>query len=206
MSLLLCLATLARAEPSGAPEPATAAPPALAAAGPSLDRFIEIDRRQRRVYRLGAAVAGIGVGLEVGGIVTRVLPLSSVGGTMEASGGAIMVYGATRSGLSLHGLDAGPLPWLGFLGVAAFLGDVGTSGASRLQVLPLETRQRLALSAIGLRVATYTAAILQQSVNRSGRRKLGLRTHHAPRRPVRFALSPVVTRDRIGLTLRVDGP
>jgi len=195
------LATLALAQDPPPPEPP--ADPVVEVRSP-LDRFIEIDRRQRRVYRLGVAAATIGVTTEVIGGLAGSEPVYKVGGALEASGAPIMTYAALRSGLSLHQLDAGPLPWFGFLGSVGIVIDLGASGAANLPGLPDRARQRLALAAIGARLGTYTTAILQQTVNRSGRKRLGLRARSAPRpRRLRVALAPDVTVDRIGLTVQL---
>lgn len=194
MTLLLCLA-------GGLSTPALAEPPPPL----SLDRFIEIDRRQRRLYGVAATGAALGVGVEVVGMVTAQPPLYEVGGTMEASAGAVMTYSALRSGFALRRLDAGPVPWLGLLGGVAFATDLGATTVA-ISNPDLRTKQRAAGAAVTARAVTYTAAILQQVVNQSGRRKLDLRTRKPRRRRhVRLQVSPTVSADRLGLALHLDG-
>ncbi|MEN0064548.1 MAG: hypothetical protein AAGA48_20535 [Myxococcota bacterium] len=178
-------------------------PPSTLSQAPELTRWVTVDRRARTIYKVGIAVGGTGLALDLLGFATNTPGLSVVGGLGELAGAPIMNGAAFRSARALGALGRPPDRNWGYAAWGLFGADVAlrvASAAVEQQDPGLATELRL--YALLAEIGAYTGAVLQQSDNNGSRKELQLKASsaHVERRRIRSHWAPRVGRSP-GLTV-----
>lgn len=175
--------------PTEVPEPAVIAQPLRF--DPDIDRYIGRERRARGIYGGGVLLGLIGGAIELVGVGVQNDPLQNVGGAMEATAAPIMAVSSLRSASALGKFAEVKAPVFGYIAVTSTSLDLVLTLSAQNENLTLQQRRLAGYTAIGLRVVTFTTAVIQQERNNRVRRRLGLRVGglDRPRRP-RVAIAP----------------